>query len=609
MQRRRLIRRLLSAVGVTAFVATLAAFGLTSGGFDGFQRRASDSSFPSAKTDSAVIVVGIDSTTVSKVGEVPIPRGIDATLGGMLADAGAKAVVWDLIFSSPRAGDPELASALSAAPSSVLAEVLRLNPGPDKLLQVTSVDATPLPSLTTAKTTTVGHSNVTPDPTDGVIRTVPLVVENHGRLIPSLSLAALRAFNGETGPLTVRPDGVQVGGKLVPTEGSHLLRLNFASGLSSATASSVVSASDVLAGKVNPARFRGKVVLIGATAPILGDTKLVPVDKSNTFPGVMIHANALNTMLTASYLSPVSDTTTVAWVALIALLVAIAVLFLPVFLAVLASLIVAGGYLVVAYLRFDDGHVMNFVYPFGTILLAFIAALGIRYVTETRQRRRVSSLFAQYVPESVARQLEESGALDSHLEGERLDVGLFFCDLRGFTSLSSKLEPTQVRAMLNRFYDLLTEIILTHGGTVLKFVGDEVFAVFGAPLPLADNVQATLDAAIEIQTRGHELDSYLATLEIPPVQFGIGMNAGPVVAAHVGGGNRRQYDIVGDTVNLGARLCSQAGKGEIVLSEAMLAKLTTKPATESMGKVALKGLDEPVPLVKVVVNPETAVAR
>lgn len=609
MQRRRLIRRLIGAVAVMVVVTALAIFGLTTGGFDGFQRRATDGLFPSAKTDPRVVVVGIDSTTIAKVGEVPLPRGIDATLGGMIADAGAKVVLWDLVFNAPRDGDAELASALAAAPTSVLAEALNVSPGPDELLRVTRITGAPLPVLASAGATTVGHSNVTPDPTDGVIRTLPLVVDDHGRLVPSLSLAALRALSGDTSPLTVRPNGVEVGGKLVPTEGSHLLRLNFASGLSSATSAGVISAADVLEGKVNPARFKGKVVLIGATAPILGDSKLVPVDKSNTFPGVMIHANALNTMLTASYLSPVSDTTTTAWVALIALLVALAVLFLPVFLAALASLLVAGGYLLIAYVRFDAGHVMNFVYPFGTILLAFIGALAIRYVTETRQRRRVSSLFAQYVPESVAKQLEESGALESHIEGERLDVGLFFCDLRGFTSLSSRLEPTQVRAMLNRFYDLLTEIILTHGGTVLKFVGDEVFAVFGAPLPLADNAQATLDAAIEIQTRGHELDDYLASLDIPPVQFGIGMNAGPVVAAHVGGGNRRQYDIVGDTVNLGARLCSQAGKGEIVLSEAMLAQLTTKPKTESMGKVALKGLDEPVPLVKVVVNPETAVAR
>jgi adenylate cyclase len=213
----------------------------------------------------------------------------------------------------------------------------------------------------------------------------------------------------------------------------------------------------------------------------------------------------------------------------------------------------------------------------------------------------VSALFAQYVPETVARQLEESGRVESAVEGERLDVSLFFCDMRGFTSLSATLTPGQVRAMLNEFYELVTEIILNHGGTVLKFVGDEVFAVFGAPLPVADHPQVSLDCAMEIQQRGPELDAPLADLGIPPVQFGIGMNSGEVVAAHVGGGRRRQYDIVGDTVNLASRLCGQAGRGEIVLTEAMLALLTNPPAHESMGAVQLKGLDEPVPLVKVAV--------
>jgi adenylate cyclase len=156
--------------------------------------------------------------------------------------------------------------------------------------------------------------------------------------------------------------------------------------------------------------------------------------------------------------------------------------------------------------------------------------------------------------------------------------------------------------MLNHFYDLLTEIIHSHHGTVLKFVGDEVFAVFGAPLPCENNAQATLDCAMEIQNRASELDALLANLHIPPVKFGIGMNAGPVVAAHIGGGRRRQYDIVGDTVNLGSRLCSQAGKGEIVLPEKMIERLTNVPPMESMGAVALKGLEEPVPLFKVLVG-------
>ena len=228
----------------------------------------------------------------------------------------------------------------------------------------------------------------------------------------------------------------------------------------------------------------------------------------------------------------------------------------------------------------------------------------VRFLTETRHHRRVSSLFSQYVPQAVARELEESGGIERHIEGERLEVGLFFCDLRGFTHLSASLEPTQVRAMLNAFYELTTDAILEYGGTIMKFVGDEVFAVFGAPLPVDHHTQRALDCAQLIQRRAPELRDMLAEIEIPEVRFGIGLNAGEVVAAHVGDSRRRQYDVVGDTVNLGSRLCGQAGPGEIVIKESLLDQLSRKPEVEIIGPVALKGLDEPVRLVKIVSTAE-----
>ena len=114
---------------------------------------------------------------------------------------------------------------------------------------------------------------------------------------------------------------------------------------------------------------------------------------------------------------------------------------------------------------------------------------------------------------------------------------------------------------------------------------------------------------MEIQRRVTELDEELKGLHLPPIAVGIGMNSGDVVAAHVGGGKRRQYDIVGDTVNLASRLCGQAGKGEIVIPESMKERLSDAPETEFMGAIALKGLDEPVPLYKVVVDPSRAEAR
>ncbi len=114
---------------------------------------------------------------------------------------------------------------------------------------------------------------------------------------------------------------------------------------------------------------------------------------------------------------------------------------------------------------------------------------------------------------------------------------------------------------------------------------------------------------MEVQRRVAELDEELKDLHLPPIAFGIGMNSGDVVAAHVGGGMRRQYDIVGDTVNLASRLCGQAGKGEIVIPEQMKDRLSDPPEMGSMGAVALKGLDDPVPLYKIVVDPSRAEAR
>jgi adenylate cyclase len=609
--RSRLLRRTLYAVAIAAVVTALAAAGLTNGTFAGFQRRSTDSLFPSAKTSDDVVVVALDDTSIETFGRLPWPRSVHADLARALADAGVRAAVWDVLFSrdDDPAVDADLAAAFGELPAVVLAAQVRVEPDPDdpQIMTITAVESAPNARFTDVPTVGTGHVQTVQDPSDGVIRSLPVVVKGPVDDVPSLSLAALQAGGNGTSPVTVRrdPQGVNAEGRFIPTEGRQLLRLNFADGLDAIDDDAVISAVDVIEGRVDQERLRGKTVFVGATAASALDDKQVPVQKSGGLPGVMVHANALNTMLTSSYLSPVSDTQTVLWVALVALAVALAVLFFPVWLSVLATLLISAAYLVTGLLRFDAGDVMNFVYPFGAVLLTFMAALGVKYVTETRQRRRVSSLFAQYVPEAVAKQLEESGHLEEHIDGERVDVGLFFCDLRGFTSLSSTLEPPQVRAMLNHFYELVTQAILEQGGTVLKFVGDEVFAVFGAPLPVPDHVQRSLDCAMEIQRRAPRLDRELESLHIPAVKFGIGMNAGEVVAAHVGGGKRRQYDVVGDTVNLGSRLCGQAGKGEIVIPESMIERLSDPPPMEPMGAVALKGLEVPVHLFKIVVAPES----
>jgi adenylate cyclase len=378
------------------------------------------------------------------------------------------------------------------------------------------------------------------------------------------------------------------------------MTVNFSQTLTDPT--KAISAVNLLDGKVPPKAVAGKIVFVGVTDPTLGDQRLVPTDKATGLPGVLIHANAANTMLTGDYLVHASQTATLLWTAALAALMALLVLLLPVWASTLAGLVLLAGYLWLSLVEFDRGTVMDLVYPALGLIVAYVASMALRYFGETRQRRKVTALFSQYVPGEVARRLIDEDRVAAAIQGERVDLSVIFCDLRGFTSLSATLQPTAVRTMLNCFYKHMTEAVLANDGTIMKYVGDEVFAVFGAPLPNEHHREAAIACALAMQRAAPEFDRDLVDLGIPNVRFGIGVNSGPAVAAHFGDGRRRQYDVVGDTVNIGARLCGAAKDGEIVCSAAVLEGVDPPPASEPLGPVALKGVTRDLGLVRLIVD-------
>lgn len=604
LKRRVVIRRIVSILALTVAVTALAALGLGNEVFGGFQRRASDALFPAAPDDPAIAVVGFDATTINTEGlGYPLPRDKVAQLIDNLKGAGAKVIAFDVIYrnaSKNVADDIAMREAIDRAGNVILARDPTI--GPAKAGVYTTTDLSPIaPDIATTTGATAGQVHLNKDPSDGISRSLPLVVsEPHdGPFIPALSLAAVMMYRGiNPSQFIVRPGGVQIGDRLVPTGDAKSMLLNFSPKLSGT--SNVISAADVIAGKVPRTKIAGKIVFVGATAATLGDVKTAPVNKSSDLPGVMFHANAANTILTGTYLEPVSDSQTLIWVAAITAVIGTAVLLLPLWASIVVTLLVGFGYVVLAFARFNDGHVMNFVYPSLAALVAFIGGLGLRYFGETRQRRRVTALFSQYVPEAVAQRLVDEDRATTTIEGERLDMTVLFCDLRGFTALSEKLEPAVVRVMLNHYYDRVTDIVLAMRGTLMKYVGDEVFAVWGAPLPMDDHPQRAFDCAIAIQELTPELNRELVERGAPEVSFGIGLNTGEAVAAHFGGGRRRQYDVVGDTVNVGARLCSAAGRGEIILSDAVMTRVTSPLPAEVVGPIELKGVSRELRLWRVV---------
>ncbi len=581
-------------------VTGLAAIGLNAQVFAGFQRRATDSLFPSAPDDGDIAVVGFDSKTINTKGlGNPLPRDKVAQLIDNLKSAGARVIVFDVIYRNEGDGDDAMRDAINRAGNVILAREPTIAPARDGVY--TTSDMSKLSPVLEAANHAEGQVHLNKDPSDGISRSVPLVVSSvDGReFVPALAVMAVMLDRGiSPGQFIVRPDGVQMGDRFVPTGDAKSMLLNFSPDLSDT--SKVISAADVINGTFPKQKVAGKIVFVGATAATLGDVKTAPVNKSSDLPGVMFHANAANTILTGTYLEPVADSQTLLWVALITALIGVAVLMLPLWASIVITLLVGLSYVVFAFTRFNSGHVMNFVYPSMAVLFAFIGGLGLRYFGETRQRRRVTALFSQYVPEAVAQRLVEEDRAGSAVEGERLDMTVLFCDLRGFTAMSENLEPAIVRTMLNHYYDRVTDVVLAMDGTLMKYVGDEVFAVWGAPLPSTDHPARALECAIAIQALTPDLNRELVEQGAPEVSFGIGLNTGEAVAAHFGGGRRRQYDVVGDTVNVGARLCSAAGRGDIILSDQVLTRVMSPPPVEPVGPIELKGVSRELRLWRVV---------
>ena len=602
MKRRVLLRRLVSVLLLTVAVTGVAWAGLSAEVFRGFQRRATDALFPGAPTSHDIAVVGIDSESIRAFREpLPWPRAWMAELADRLVEAGAKVVAFDLVFrkeSNEPAGDEAFAASIERAGNVVLGETIdKLRPQTRGLPRL-AVEGSGVYQPFAAAASGLGHVQVTQDPADGVVRSIYLAFDSrNGVFIPALSLAAVMRYRGIDGPLIVRPDGVQIGDRLVPTGDETAMTLNFSEKLSDPA--SAISALSVLNGTLDPKKVAGKIVFVGATDSLSGDVRLAPTNKSSRLPGVFLHANAVNTILTGTYLTETGTGTTLLWVALLTFVIGVVVLMLPLWLSSIMTILLAGSYVVFWIWKFDSGVIYNVIYPIVAALFAFVGALGIRYFGETRQRRRVTALFSQYVPETVAQRLVDEDRAELAAGGQRLDMTVLFCDLRGFTALSESLSPSTVRVMLDHYYDRVTELVLSMRGTLMKYVGDEVFAVWGAPIPTDDHPAMALACAIAIQELTPQLNRELLERDAPEISFGIGLNTGEAVAAHFGGRRRRQYDVVGDTVNVGARLCSAAGRGEIILSDAVLTRVPAPPEVEPVGAVELKGVSRELKLWRV----------
>jgi class 3 adenylate cyclase/CHASE2 domain-containing sensor protein len=338
--------------------------------------------------------------------------------------------------------------------------------------------------------------------------------------------------------------------------------------------------------------FRGKLVFVGTTLPFLDRHRVPPVPAvlalhdDTQVPGVEIHAQALSSILAHGLIQPVA----LVWVMLAGALCALAWWWgssmLRAAVAALAAVVLLGatstGLLAL-------GHELPVA---GLMLCAALAAasrLGFETLVEIRARRRLRRSFAGYVSPAVLAELE-SGQLEGMASARRF-VCVMFLDVRGFTTRSEHDPPESVTAVLNALFEMATEVIHRHGGTVKEFMGDGVMSFFGAPQVLDDPVRACFAAAQELLAQVPTVNRNLEGLSQPPLAIGIGMACGEAVVGHIGAAARHAYGAVGDCVNLASRLegLSKELDHPLILSGEVRRRLGDDPRLTCLGVRRIKG--------------------
>lgn len=438
---------------------------------------------------------------------------------------------------------------------------------------------------------------------DGLIRRVPMIMRAQGNIMPSLSLEILRVVTG-TPTLLVRTDktgirGVRLKGVEIPTDENGQLWVHYARH----DPSIYVSAADVLDNTVPPSKIAGKLVLIGTSAVGLNDIKTTPVARA--MPGVEIHAQVLESVLSGAAISRPNYALGVELLA--AMIIGILVIIFtpnlgPVRLVIAGAMFAAVLVGTSWFFYWKYRYLIDFTYPLLSTTALYLTLIFASFVREQRQRVQIRGMFAQYMSPVLVEQLAQSPE-KLVLGGEEREMTIMFSDVRGFTTISEsyKHDPQGLIALMNRFLTPLTDVIIEQKGYIDKYMGDAIMAFWNAPLDDAQHELNACEAAIQMLdqidavNKEREQEAADGGHVYIPLNVGIGLNTGIGVVGNMGSDLKKNYSVLGDSVNLASRLEGQTkeyGFPIIVGSRTALAA-KDKFAILELDFIMVKGKTEP----------------
>ncbi|MDO9105642.1 MAG: adenylate/guanylate cyclase domain-containing protein [Methylovulum sp.] len=437
---------------------------------------------------------------------------------------------------------------------------------------------------------------------DGVYRKLPLLIQYHEHLYESLSLALFRALLGqpkvefitgeEYGKADSRLEGLRIEGFTIPVDAGAAILVPFRGKQGSFH---YISATDVLNGTTAPEKLKDKIVILGATAPGLLDSRATPVQ--SLYPGVEVHANVLSALLDRSIKSR-PDYILAAEITELLLIGVLAIVVFPrvsiITSAAVFGLVLTAGTAANFYCwRVWDIDTM-FALPFTLLCLLYGVQIFFGFFLESRKKKQLSDMFGQYVPPELVEQMSQSGEAFS-LQGESREMTVFFSDVRGFTSISETMAPHDLCELINAIFTPVTQVIHDSQGTIDKYIGDAIMAFWGAPMHDAQHASHAVKSALAIIDLLATMQNGFKARDWPSIDMGIGINTGTMSVGNMGSQFRMAYTVMGDAVNLGARLeglTKQYGV-KIIVSE------TTRQAApgfayRELDRVRVKGKRAPI---------------
>jgi adenylate cyclase len=446
---------------------------------------------------------------------------------------------------------------------------------------------------------TLGNVECGPDP-DGIYRRLPLVAPFKGRWLPLLGFSAFQRL-AAPGEWRFAQNALVHKDYRVPLDSQGRFLLKFRG---PARSHKRFSAANVIRSEIRLRHgqppfypvdaFKDKWVFVGLTAPGLYDLKASPV--SPIYPGVELHATLLDNLIQGDFLCPAPAWFQWLLTAALAAGVSMAVLFTSGLLApLLAFGIAAIGWLGLTVFLFWASWWSDPVLPGVALASSFALASVYSYATEGRQKQAIRRMFAQYMSDTVISHLLAHPE-KLKLGGERRRVTLFFSDLAGFTTMSERLQPEAVVALLNEYLSRMTEIILEEMGTVDKFEGDAIMAFWGAPLDQEDQAVRACRTALRQQAALADLNRHLSRQDLPALSMRIGLHTGEAIVGNLGSQSRFDYTVIGDAVNLASRLegLNKFYSTGILASEATVAESGGSIEFWELDRVAVKGREAPV---------------